>query len=475
MNRLVVLAATALLAAGCVLPPKSEPKVSALDAQSLGLHGEPAATAPDGWWRAFGDPQLDQLIERSFANSPTLALALARIGEAQASTAVARAGSQPGVSLNGQEQYTRFSEKSYIPPPFGGHKFWVGQVTGDLSWNLDFFGRQAALIGQAHALEQAAALDAQTARLALAGSLAQAYVQLNRAYALLDIAQRTQQQRQEILDLTRRRADAGLAPTFELRQAQGALPQARVARLQAQVQADLAVHQLAALAGTGADSYSRFTRPHLALDAALPLPERLPADLLGRRPDVLAARARVDAAGAGRKAAKAAFYPDINLAAFAGFSAIGLSNLFTSGALTYGAGPALHLPLFDSQRLKANYRAATAGYDAAVASYNDTVLQAVRQTADQLSLIASLRQQLAEEHEQLAATEDAFKLANERYGAGITAYLPVLTAESQVLAARQSHADTVAAYATARVTLLLALGGSFVPQSNNDPNDGVQR
>jgi NodT family efflux transporter outer membrane factor (OMF) lipoprotein len=234
-------------------------------------------------------------------------------------------------------------------------------------------------------------------------------------------------------------------------------------RLQAQAESELAMHRIAALVGLGVDAYAQFRRPQLNLDTALPLPEALPADLLSRRPDVLAARLRVEAALSGRKAAKAAFYPDVNLSALAGFQAIGLGNLFDWGSRTYGAGPAIHLPLFDSQRLKAGYRGATAELDAAIASYNDTVLQAIRQAADQLSLIASLRQQLVEAQAQLDAAEDADRLTEERYKAGLSGYLPVLTTEGAVLQSRQALADITDAYATARVTLLLSLGGSFIP------------
>jgi NodT family efflux transporter outer membrane factor (OMF) lipoprotein len=403
------------------------------------------------------------LIEQSLRTAPSLATALARIRQAEARAQAAGAGNRPSFALDASEQRVRLSEHDIIPPPYGGSAVWRGGVTAGLSWDLDFFGRQAALIREAKLERDAAALDAEGARLAIAGSLAQAYLQLDRAYRLLDIARQTEEQRQDILDITRSRVQAGLAPRPEQRQAEAALPAARMQRLQAQAESEIAMHRIAALIGLGADSYPQFTRPQLNLDTALPLPESLPADLLARRPDVLASRARVDGALAGRKAAKAAFYPDINLSALAGFQAIGLGNLFDWGSRQYGAGPAIHLPLFDSVRLKAGYRGATAELDAAIASYNETVLQAVRQAADQLSLISSLKQQLVESQVQLDAAQDAYKLTEERYKAGLSGYLPVLTTEGAVLQARQAQADILAAYATARVTLLLSLGGSFVP------------
>ncbi|MGH8457132.1 MAG: TolC family protein, partial [Stenotrophobium sp.] len=216
-----------------------------------------------------------------------------------------------------------------------------------------------------------------------------------------------------------------------------------------------------------ANTYARIKRPRLNLGATLKLPDHLPVDLLARRPDVLAARARVDAASHGEAAAKAAFYPDINLSAFAGLGAIGLNNLFQSGARTYGAGPAIHLPLFESGQLKAGYRAAHADVDAAIAAYNDTVLQAVQQTADQLSLIASSRQQIGQNLQTLAASEDALRIAQARYREGLTGRLAVLAAQTRVLAAQRTQVELVEAQAVARVTLLLALGGSFDPNNHH--------
>jgi outer membrane protein TolC len=191
----------------------------------------------------------------------------------------------------------------------------------------------------------------------------------------------------------------------------------------------------------------------------------LPADLLSRRPDVLAARTRVLAATDGRVAAHQAFYPDINLDATVGFTAIGLGNLFRSDDITYGAGPALHLPLFESKRLKAAYHAATADVDAATDSYNQTVLTAVQQVSDQLSQVQSLAQQLDDSHRLLDASEAAYQLAQRRYAAGLSNYLTVLNAETQALAARRNIVDVLAAQATARVELLLTCGGSFDPAS----------
>lgn len=456
--------ATALLSA-CVLPPKDEPREQPLQQARLGLSEAKAPLAGDNWWQAFNDPQLNRLVEQSLAHNPTLAQAVARVREAQAMADASHAGLLPSVSYDAQEQRQRFSNNFIYPPPYGGSVYWQGQEGANLDWDIDFWGRQSSLLKQARSQTAAAQLDLASARLALAGAVAQAYIDLYRNYALADIARQTGQQRQRILDITRGRVHAGLDTNVELREAEGAVPEAQVALSQAQQAQAVAVHQLAALSGQGADAYPTFVRPQLDLDTALPLPQSLPADLLGRRPDVLAARDRVEAASAGRAAAKAAFYPDVSLNAFAGTQAIGFANLFKAASGVYGAGPAIHLPLFDAGRLKANYRGATAEIDDAVAGYNQTVLGAVRQTADQLSNIEALKVQLDQQQKSLDDAEEAYRLAEERYQAGLSSYLTVLNAETQVLAARRERVELVSATAVDRITLLLALGGSFDPNA----------
>jgi NodT family efflux transporter outer membrane factor (OMF) lipoprotein len=259
-----------------------------------------------------------------------------------------------------------------------------------------------------------------------------------------------------------------------LKLAEAALPQARSSRLQAEIQRDLAIHNLAALSGHGADVYDLIARPQITPDATLPLPTELTLDLLSRRPDILAAKARVEAATAGRAAAKAAFYPDINLKALVGLQAVGLDKLTDSGSAIYGAGPALHLPVFDSQRLKAGYKGATAELDSSVASYNETVLKAIRDVSDQLSRMESLKHQLAETNQVSVAIEAAYQLAERRYRAGLSSQLAVLNAETQLLNTRRDLVSLQAQLLITRVTLLLTFGGSFDPTTNPVLAQGAQ-
>lgn len=454
---------SALLLSACVSAPPTTPQATQIAPQSLGLSGEAGPRFGDQWWKAFNDPQVDRLAELVLSGNPTLQGALARIRAAQAQLSGARADDRPQVALDGQEQRLLFSKDYIIPPPFGGSYQWYGQVVTNLSWNLDFWGKQAAIIARAKDSAMAASLDASAARLALSGALAQSYINLLLAYQENDIALQTVSERQDILRLTQGRFNAGLESASAVEQAKALLALARADVKRTAAARDLNVHAIAALTGQGAAAYAAITRPAPHLDTALPLPTVLPADLLARRPDVLAAQARIEAATKGREAAHADFYPNINLTALVGFQAIGLSNLLTGDSFTYGAGPAIHLPIFDAGKIRARYAGATAELDAAIADYNGTVLSAVRQTADAMTQVQSLESQRADQQDALDSATRALALAESRYKSGLSDQIPMLNAESTLLTSRQQMAGLIANATIQRITLLLSVGGGFNP------------
>ena len=456
----------ALLLTACVATPPTTPEVTEVTSDTLGLSGPAAPQFPDQWWTAFHDPQVDRLAGLLVKDNPTLAAAIARIRAAQSQYAVAETGDLPQVTLDGSEQRTLFSKDYIIPPPYGGTYRWFGQLAANFSWNLDFWGKQKALIAEAGDSADAAMLDAEAARLALSGAFAQTYINFYLATVDGDIADQTLAERQEILVLTQNRFNAGLENASAVEQAKALVALTRVDQQRYAAQRDMDVHAIAALAGEGASGYSEITRPTPDLDAALPLPTTLPADLLGRRPDILAARARVDAAAKGREAAHADFYPDINLAALAGFQAIGLSNLLTGNSFTMGVGPAIHLPIFDAGKIRAQYSGATAQLDVAVADYNGAVLNAVKQTADAMTQVKYLAGERTDQQVALDSASRAFRLAEERYRDGLSDQIPMLTAEATLLQSRQAMAGLVADAATQRVTLLLSVGGGFNPATD---------
>jgi NodT family efflux transporter outer membrane factor (OMF) lipoprotein len=452
---------TALALAGCVLPPKDQPQLTLTPDDALGLGSTNTPEIDARWWSQYGDAQFERLADAALEHSPNLQEALARIGLAQAQVQATAGTRQPNTVISGEATRQRYPENYIYPAPLAGNTYWSGDLSLRLSWDLDLWGRQRSLIEAMSATCDATRLDAAAARLAITASLAQAYLDLDRAYSLADIAMQSEAQRRQILDITRKRIAAGLDTNVELREAEAAVPQAELGRMQAESARDVAVHRVVAISGGGAGDYANIVRPTLAVETALVVPDSLPADLLGRRPDILAARARAESAKSLRSAAKASFYPNVNLAAFAGFQAIGLDNLTKWDDRTVGAGPALTLPIFSAPRLKAQYSGAIANEDLAIATYNGAVVTAIQQTADQLTYVRSSAMQLGKARESLAAAEDAYRLAQKRYQAGLTNYLTVLTTETQVLNARTSYVDVLHSQAAARIGLLLAVGGNF--------------
>lgn len=462
----------ALPLAGCVDAPATAPQQTEIT--KLGLSAQPAPQLAPDWWKAFGDPQLDRLVDQLLASNPTLQSALARIRAAQAEVASVQSLQYPNISIDGADTLQLVSKEFVYPQRFGGTWQWVGDVQARLRWSLDFWGKQAALIDRARNVSEAAALDAAAARLALAGQFSQSYVALLLAWQNIDIARQTQEERQTILDLTQSRVTSGLENEASLEQAKALLAMARIEVRRTEAQRDIGVHAIVALIGRGADAYRSIDRPAAAMENALPLPEHLPADLLSRRPDIQAAHMRIKAAIAGRDAAHADFYPNIDLTAALGFQAIGFGNLFKGDALTLGAGPAIHLPIFDAGRIRAQYAHATADLDAAVADYNGTVVSAVRQTADALTEVSSLADQREQQKLALDSAERAFGLAKERYRLGLSGQIPMLTAEATLLEARRQMAALVAEAANQRVALLLSVGGGFAGDKTGTETNSKQ-
>lgn len=452
----------ALALAGCAVP-QSRVAVAPIADKSLGLGPLTAPTIAADWWTALGDPQLDRIIDDALAGSPTLDTALARVRAAQSSLTGAEAARRPQITADASEQFQRLSNVYIYPPPFGGTFRWVGQAEANLSWDLDFWHRQADAIRQAGASAQAAQLDYDAARLALAGTVAQTYVELVRAERQITIARSTVDQRDQSLRLARLRVKSQLDSNIDVRAAETLLAEANQALVRAQGQREMVIHALALLAGKGADFYATVQPTSLKLDAILPLPSTIPADLLARRPDILGAQARIAAAAAGRQVARKAFYPDINLMGLVGLQALGIGNLFSSSASTYGPGAAIHLPIFEGGKLKADYAGATAQVDAAIADYNRTVLGAVRETVDALTRVRTLGDDLAQQQSAANGLAEVQRLNAVRVSTGLDSRLDLIGSDVRLLAARQETVNLQADKAIAQIQLLIAVGGGFDP------------
>ncbi|KQR43138.1 hypothetical protein ASF94_10760 [Acidovorax sp. Leaf160] len=437
------------------------------DAASLGLPAAAApgtlqvdAAVPADWWRGFGDAQLNALVDRALAQSPNLKLAEARVAKANAFTETARAATGPRV--NGSLDLNRqlYSAHGPYPPPLAGSTLNSGTARLTGSWEIDFFGEHRASLQSALGTANAAQAEAQSARLLLAANVARNYIQLARLQAQLDVAERTLAQRSETLQLVKDRVTAGLDTQLEQRQSEGGLPEARQQIEALREQMALTRNALGALVG---EPNLPLALDNQALSAihSIAMPAQLPADLLGRRPDVAAARWRVEASAQNVAVARAQFYPNVNLTAFVGLSSIGLDRFVQAGSKEWGAGPAIRLPIFDSGRLRANLRGQSADLDAAVESYNAALLDAVHDAADQIASASAIDRQAAEQRQAEAAAESTWAIARQRYQAGLGTYLNVLAAETTVLAQRRQAVDLAARRLDNQVALMRALGGGW--------------
>jgi NodT family efflux transporter outer membrane factor (OMF) lipoprotein len=263
-----------------------------------------------------------------------------------------------------------------------------------------------------------------------------------------------------VLALVRQRIGAGLDTTVELRQAEGLIAQSRAEIEALDEGVARARHGLAELAGQGPQALDTLA-PRLATLHPVALPGSLPADLIGRRADLVAQRWRIEAANQEIAVARAQFYPNLNLVAFAGLSSLGLDRFIEAGSRNYGIGPALRLPIFDAGRLRANLGARHAEADVAIDAYNAALLRALREVADEVSSLQSIERQQRVQAEALTAAESAYGLALQRYRAGLGNFLVVLTAQTDVIAQRRTASDLKARHLAAEVGLARALGGGF--------------
>jgi len=457
----IALGSTILLTlAGCASSDGIAPSATLVEPARVGVSAAPAAPLAADWWQGFGDPALSALIDQAVAGSPSLRVVEARVARAAANAGAARAAEGPQVGLAFDATRQRYTENGIFPPPLAGSTQNSATLQLNGSWELDLFGRNRAALDAAIGAQRAAEADAAAARVVLAVNVARNYVQLARLIEQREVLQLSLAQRDQVLGLIRQRVSAGLETTAELYIGEGALPETRAQIEAVDEQIALTRHALAALAALPPDAADALA-PRLAGVRPVPLPGQVPADLLGRRADVVAARWRVEAASGDVAAAKAQFYPNINLVAFVGLSTLGLDRLLDVGSRQYGVGPAIRLPIFDSGRLRANLSGRTADLDAAIASYNGSVIDAVHDVADQISSTRSLERQLKEQTDAVASAERAYDVATQRYRAGLATYLTVLSAETNVLAQRRLGVDIRARTLDTQMLLVRSLGGGY--------------
>ncbi len=457
-----------LALSGCALMESGPEPVAALDAAKLGLTSQDTTWPETQWWQRYGDPQLNALLDEALANSPSMSAAQARLAKANAAVGIARAPLLPRVDANYALTREHLSKDYIYPAPLGGSVVSDNRLALDFSYELDFWGKNRSRLQAAVSQQAAAAADAQAARNLLASATVRAYLNLQNAFAQRDVLNRVLAQRAEVLSLTEGRYKAGLDTQVEVKQAESSLAAGKVELTQTDTTLAQLRNQVAALAGAGPQR-GQSLQPVALTTPAGGVPASVPLDLLGHRPDIVAAKWRAEAARHAIDSAKAEFYPNVNLVAFAGFQAMGTGNLLGADARMAGFGPAITLPIFHGGELNANLAGRRADADLAVSDYNQTVLDAVHQVADALDGLRLLDQEKAQQRQAREAIDAAYDLAVKRYKAGMGNYISVLIAQTGVLT--QARLDTdlrIRAYQL-DASLASALGGGYAPAAEPAP------
>jgi NodT family efflux transporter outer membrane factor (OMF) lipoprotein len=466
-----ILSTTALLGllAGCAAPdlgPKPVPAAPESLASSASFADASGAWPVEGWWQAWGDPQLGTLIAEGLAGSPDIAAAAARVRAAEALAQQSGAALLPRVGAEAGAGGVQQSKTMGIPPQFVPEGIQdTGHIAATLAFDLDLWGKNRAALAAATSEAAAARVDAAQARLMLTTGIAAAYADLAGQYEALDVAREALRVRGASAQLSADRTRAGLDNQASASQADRRAASARADIAATEEAIALAQGRIAALVGAGPDRGRTIARPSLAAPA-VGLPADAGVDLIGRRPDIVAARLRAEAAAKRIDVARADFYPNVSLSALIGFQSLGLGNLFDAGSKYGNGGAAISLPIFDGGRIEGRYRGARADYDAAVATYDRTLVAALRDVADIVASRAATARQLGERHDALAAAAKAAKLAGLRYRAGLDNQLAQLTAEDSMVALSRSVAELEARERALDIALIRALGGGYRAQTS---------
>ena len=464
--------AVALLLAGCASSRGLAPEGHPVDADTLQAQRSLAASDagfPDGnWWTTLGDAQLNALIDEALQGTPSLEAADARVRQAIAQAGLADAARKPTLGATAQYSGLQIPE-TVAPDPLGGSYQGIGLLGLNFKYTFDFWGGEKAKYQAALGQARAAEVDAQAARLTLSSSIARTYVALAQAFDAHDVATADSERATSLLQLGRQRVAAGLDNQLQIRQAESAVASAQQQIQASEHEVEIARHALAALLGKGPDRGLDIARPTVLKATTPGVPSVLPSELLGHRPDVVAARWRVESAQHGIKASKAAFYPTINLSAMAGLAAGNLGDLFSSDALLLQGGPAISLPIFDGGRLRNQLMKSDADYDLAVANYNQTLVGALREVADALHTARSLDGQIVSATQARDAARQAWDIATARYKAGLGTQLDVLAAQRPLLDLDKQLTVLRAQRLAASIDLDRALGGGLaVTPPDND-------
>jgi NodT family efflux transporter outer membrane factor (OMF) lipoprotein len=415
------------------------------------------------WWEVFQDAELNALEEQVNAANQTLKSAEARFRQARALVAEKRSERLPTVGAGAAVAQQRYSVNRPVPVPAGDVSSGDFNQSFEASWEPDLWGRIHNAVGAAVENAQATAADLESARLSLHAELALEYFDLRSLDEERRILENAVEAYRKALELTENRYRGGVAKRVEVAEARTQLEATGaqavdVTDLRAQDQ-----HAIAVLAGRTPETLVIAERTGAI---ALPvIPAGVPSALLERRPDIAAAERRVAAANSGVGLARAAFYPQVMLAAAAGLEGSSVMNWLNWPSRLWALGPSAAQTLFDAGRRRAALAEATANYEALVGEYRQGVLSAFQQVEDNLSSLRILEDEGERQRRAVAAARESEELSMNRYRGGLVTYLEVITAQSIRLQNERASVNIDRRRLEASVLLIRALGGGWDARS----------
>ena len=453
--------AMSVLLAACATAPGIDPKqlpeapLAFKEGDGRWTLAAPAAAQQRGeWWKAFGDPVLDQLVARANAENNSLRVASARLAQARSITRTTEANRLPTVEATAAAGRFGGLVGNHSGPPSN-----FGAVGANLAYELDLFGKLSNASEAARFDERASEALLQSTRLLVQAEVAQTYLALRALDDERALVRGTVKAYQDTLDLTERRFRAGDVAELDVSRARTEVAATESEALALDRRRAELEHALAVLVGAAP---SGFQFDAGAWNTALPvIPAGVPSTVLVRRPDVSAAQARMMGAQSRVFAANATWFPDITLTATGGYASSDLSDLFKWSARAWGVGALLSLPIFDGGRREASIQGASARLDEAVALYREQVLVAFRDVEDQLAALRLLAQQSEAQDRAVAAAARTTSLSDARYRNGLVSQLDLLDARRSELRNRRQALQVRAAQYQATVGLVRALGGSW--------------
>ena len=474
--RLALIVCAAGLTAACAPLPTLGPVQEARSPdsfQSAQTFRAPEAAWPaDRWWEKYHDAQLNQLIREGLADAPDLKAAQARLRRAEAFSQSVGSVLYPQLSGNATVFGQELSNNYIVPPAYNPQGWYsYGNATLNFNWEIDFWGKNRSALAAAVSDSQARRAEVAQARLILTSSIARAYAELARLAADRATTEKALEIRTKTWVLFNERQQQGLENVGAVSQAASKKLLAENELVQINIRIAETQNRLAALVGAGPDRGLQITPPKNLLQANYALPPDIGINLVGRRPDIVAARWQAEAGQNRIAQRKAMFYPNVSLAAFVGVQSMGINRLVESGSYISNAGPAIYLPIFLGGKLRADLAASRAEYDENVANYEKTLVQALNEVADVAASLQQLQKQIDLADQSVAAQTRGVQVAANRYRGGLANYLDVLIAEDELLNNWRVQTDVHTRAFILDVALIKALGGGYYIDPARDRQD----